>query len=285
MKKAFAIAAVMLLVSTKGEARPLLTEEVPTVGRRSFDATIGISKRLDDFGSPKTTYSTVNFPVRAQLGLSNHFDFGFMLAYLSHRLETQTAHYKGSMNGQFSPFIKYSPWTYLGFELLWHTRTPESGVQDLPAVRGQDFEPLIMAQLPTAWPITFNVGYIFRGNYKSKLGISNDIAYHIDPGNIFEAKTAIEIPIRWHFAILGELAYYNTGGSTVENRSIGGSAGEAMDGLVGLTWGYAGWNIGAGAAFGLLEERHTSFDLERGAGDVLYKVNLAYKLTPKRLRQ
>ena len=39
-----------------------------------------------------------------------------------------------------------------------------------------------------------------------------------------------------------------------------------MDAFIGMEWAYKGWTIGAGAAFGLLDEQHTSFDIERGAG-------------------
>ena len=102
------------------------------------------------------------------------------------------------------------------------------------------------------------------------------------PGDIFESRLALEVPVWRFFSLLGELAYYDTDTKEIAGLEVAGSAGEALDGLVGITWSRFGWNIGVGAGFGLLEESHTSFDLERGAGDFMYKVSVAYKLTPKK---
>jgi hypothetical protein len=112
--------------------------------------------------------------------------------------------------------------------------------------------------------------------------VSNGPAHHVVPGNIFEAKTALEIPLNYHISILGELAYYNFSQTTIAGVAIPDSAGEALDGTTGITWAFAGWNIGLGASFGLLDEQHTSFDLERGAGDIKGIFSVSYKLVPKR---
>lgn len=267
------------------EARPLLTEEVPTVGRRTFEASFSMSERRDEFNTLAQEYETVNFPITARFGVTNTFDAGFLLNYVSQRLETGSAEFKGSQNGRFSPFIKISPWDYFGFQAFWHLRAAEEGEQELPVVRGTDYETLFLVKLPVTWPVTFNAGYLFRGKYRSKLGVRNGIAYDIEPGDVFEAKGAIEIPLAFHFSLLGELAYYNSGENRVEGVTVPDSAAEAMDVLGGITWAYKGWNIGAGAAFGLLEEKYTSFDYERGAGDYTIKGTISYKLVPRRPNQ
>lgn len=284
MRIRFALFVLTLTALSRppAQARPLFTEEVPTVGKKSFEASLSMSKRNDVFGTPENLYTTVNTPLSARIGLHRAVDLGFTLNYVSQRLETQNAHFTGSQNGRFSPFLKVSPWNNVGFQVFWHTKSPEQGAQNLPVARGEDFEALLLLKLPVAWPVSMNVGYVARGNYMSKLGITNDIAYKIEPGDLFEAKAAVEVPVKFHFSLLGELATYSGRKTRIQNAAVPDSAAEAMDGLVGLTWAYGGWNIGAGAAFGLLEERHSSFDVERGAGDVLYKLTAGYRLVPRR---
>ncbi len=276
----FALALVS--ISPALHARPLLTEEVEPAGRYNFEATISVSQREDEFNTPRTNYKTVAFPMRARLGLTRRFDIGFGLTYLSQRLETPTAHYSGSQNGRFSPYFKYSPSDWFGFEFIWHTKKGEQGDQELPVQSSYDYETLALFKIPTNWPIRFNVGYLWRGGYHSKLGVSNDTIYKVEPGNIFESKGSLEIPIVWHIGLLGEVAYYRSENTKINQSVLADSGGEAMDALGGLTWSYAGWNIGAGVAFGLLDEQHSSFNLERGAGDVLYKGTVSYKLAPRK---
>ncbi len=274
--------SLISVIQAVSYARPLLTEPVETVGRHSFETIFGISKRYDTFGNPEAEYDTVNFPIRAQFGVSNRFDIGIQMTYLNQRLQTEHAHFTGSQNGRLSPFVKYSPWEYLGFQFFLHGKKKEQGDQNLPVARGTDYEALALFKLPTAWPISFNVGYLFRNGYDSKLGVSNSPSFHVVPGDIFESKLALEVPLIFHFSLLGEAAYYKFERTSIDDREVDGSSGEAADALAGLTWAYGGWNLGFGAAFGLLEERSTSFDLDRGAGDVMYKASLSYKLTPRK---
>ena len=273
------------LMRPPAEARPLLTEEVPTVGKKSFEVIVSLSQRDDAFGTPKTNYRTVTFPVSARIGVHRAVDIGFYLNYIKHRIEATNSHFTGSQNGRFSPFVKVSPWKNLGFQAIWHTQSPEQGAQSLPIARGRDIETLMMLKLPVDWPVTFNVGYVFRREYRSKLGVSNGPSYRVQPGDIFESKGAIEIPLKFHLSILGELAYYTSRQNRIEGIPVAGTSAEAMDALIGMTWNFRGWNIGAGAAFGLLDEQHTSFDLERGAGDTLYKATVAYRLVPRAGKQ
>ncbi len=282
---AFFIAGFCLLTGPNLHARPLFTEEVNTIGKKAFEASVSAGIRNDEFGTPVIKYNTGTIPFSARIGFTRTFDAGFYLTYIGQRLETGNASYTGSSNGMFSPFFKVSPWPYLGFQGIWHTKNSEQGAQNLPVARGHDFESIMLLKLPTAWPVNFNVGYLSKGYYRTKLGISNDHAYKVEPGNIFEAKGALEVPIAFNISLLGELAYYNSEEDRIEGVAVPESASEAMDALAGITWAYAGWNIGAGAAFGLLDEQYTSFDLERGAGDVMYKMTVSYRLVARRPNQ
>ena len=92
----------------------------------------------------------------------------------------------------------------------------------------------------------------------------------------------MEIPIPAHFYLISEAAYYTVSSRKHNDVAIPNTSGEAADVLFGLGWGYAGWNMYSGVGFGLLEESHTSFDVERGAGDVQYRLGLSYKLKPSK---
>jgi len=76
-------------------ARPLLTENVETVGKYSFEPSFAISQRSDTFGFPQATYKTVTMPVEARLGIHPNADLGFGLEQLSQRIETDTAQLSG----------------------------------------------------------------------------------------------------------------------------------------------------------------------------------------------
>lgn len=282
MRNFAAIMAVTFLFPQILSARPLLTEEPETLGRYTFEAGVSLSQRDDAFNSPKITYKTVNFPVLLRLGLHKNLDIGFNISYINQRLETGGANFSGSRTGLFSPLIKISPWKNFSFLTLWHTKATDEAEQDLPIARGDDLEAILSLRLADIWPTTVNIGYVSKGKYHSKLGVATGIPYKIEPGDIFEAKSAVEIPLKWHLSLLTELAYYNFQSKKISDQAVTNSAGEALDALVGLTWNLGGWNIGLGTAFGLLDESHTSFDLERGAGDVLYKLTACYKLSSRK---
>jgi hypothetical protein len=139
---------------------------------------------------------------------------------------------------------------------------------------------LALYSLPTRWPVNFNAGYVLRDPYNSKLGVETGEKTRVRPGDIFELRTSMQIPIPAHFAILTELAYYHVQREELNSVLVPDSAGQAMDALVGLSWDYNSWYLTGGVAFGLLDESHTSFDMERGAGDMMYRLRLGYKLFP-----
>ena len=181
--------------------------------------------------------------------------------------------------------MKYVPFERLGVIAFWHTKRAEKGDQALPIGRGDDIEALVLYSLPTRWPVTFNGGYIHRDPYTSKLGINAGSPVRIRPGNIIQLKASVQKPLPANFSLLNELAYYSFEQQKIGSSATPNSAGEALDALVGLSWDYKGWNLGGGVSFGLLDERHTSFAIERGAGDVTYHLRIGYKLVPHRLRQ
>jgi hypothetical protein len=280
------LTAIFLGTASISQARPLLTEEPNTAGRLTFETSIGGSVRLDTFGSaPQTKYQTVRSPWLARLGLTSRFDFGFRLDYFSQRLEQNDIRYQGSSNELFSPFIKYNPWEHVGFMLFWHTKRGPQEDQELPIARGNDIEALALFSAPTPWPLTLNVGYVKRDPYNNKFGIQAGDAVRVRPGDIFELKTSMETPLPAHLSVLSELAYYHVQRETLGEHGVQNSAGDAMDALIGLSWDYKSWYLSGGASFGLLNESHTSFDLERGAGDVSYQLRLGYKLFPHKAAQ
>jgi len=275
--------AILVANGTKiAWARPLFTQEVSTLGLFTFESGLSLSQREDAFNSPRVKDETIIFPFYMKIGLSPHLDFGFTLRHVSHHLKFQGTTYTGSSNAQFSPEIKYSPWESLGFLAIWHTAKSEHPLDNLPIAQGNDAELFALFKLPTSWNCTLNVGYDIRGKYNSQFGVSNAEFSHVEPGNIFESRAAMEIPLRWNLSLLNELAYYNVTKEKINQINVPESNGDAMDALVGITWTDGNWNIGTGIGFGLLDEKHTSFDLERGMGDTTYKFSLSYKLTPKK---
>jgi len=274
------IAAFLGGLAPLTHSRPLLTEEVDTLGKFTFEAGFDISIRTDDFGFPKSTVETVFFPVSAHLGLSENLDVGLSFSQSTQRIKTPGGKLSGSASGQLDLQTKFSPWDHMGFLAVWKTSTSEEE-DDLPIGRGNDVELTALFSLPRPWRPQFNIGYVFKGDYDSSFGIRNQPPSDLDPGNIFETKASVEIPIKFNFNLLTELAYYNVASQSINGVKVKGTDGEAMDALVGLTWAWGGWNIGTGVGFGLLEESHTSFDLERGAGDVYYQFSLYYKLKPR----
>ena len=274
--------SIALIVAQPLMARPLLTEEVPTIGKKAFETTFSISERRDKFNTPESTYRSVNFPFSARFGLSRSLDLGLYLLLVNHRLETPEAQYSGSNNGRISPFLKFSPWDYMGLMVIYHGKNTEEIEQELPIGFGKDWEFRTLFKMPTFWPISFNINYVMRGAYDSKFGVRNPVPRTVRPGNIFETRGAVEIPLKHHFSILGEMAYYSAEKSTIQGVEVANSSAEAMDGLIGLTWSYFNWYLSAGAAVGLLDEKDTSFNLERGAGDGMIKLSVTYRLTPKK---
>ncbi|MCG3205446.1 MAG: hypothetical protein KCHDKBKB_02167 [Elusimicrobia bacterium] len=278
----FILAVAILVIKETAQARPLLVEEVSTVGKKSFETTISFSHRIDQFNTaPQVTYETFQLPLTLRLGLSKSSEFGFDFQYIHQKLKQGSAEYSGSINGRFSPFVKIAPWKLLALKFLYHPSTPEETEQELQVATGEDFEAIALFQIPTKWPLTFNIGYLTRGRYNTKFGVQNGPIYGVDPGNIFESKLSLEVPLKFNLSLLTETAYYNSQDTYISNQQVPSSAAEAMDVLLGLNWAYKGWNIGSGVAWGLLEEKYTSFNLERGAGDVMYKLNIGYKLSPR----
>ena len=267
------------------QARPLLTEEANTSGRLTFDANISMKLREDTFGTPQTKYQTVVFPWQARLGITSKLDAGFMLNYVSQRLQQNGIRYEGTANELFSLFVKYNPWEHLGFMLYWHAKRAEQDNQSLPIARGDDIEALMLYSAPTPWPLTFNAGYVMRDPYNNKFGIAAGEPTRVRPGDILELKSSLQIPLPAYLSILSELAYYHVQKESLGDVGIENSAGDALDALIGLSWDYKAWYISGGVSCGLLNESHTSFDLERGSGDVSYHLRLGYKLLPHKADQ
>src|SRR5262245_16722134 len=113
-------------VASPAHARPLITEEVATVGHLMFEAGLGGSYRNDKYKAPdKNEYETVRIPAYAKIGFGNHFETGFTLDYQSQRLHTPAARYEGSRTALFSPEIKISPFTNAGLQFIYHDAIEE----------------------------------------------------------------------------------------------------------------------------------------------------------------
>jgi hypothetical protein len=279
------IALILLLVLPAAplHARPMITEEVATVGKLMFEAGFKASYRVDSFKAPeKTDYETVNIPVEAKLGLSPRLEAGVVLNYVSHRLDTPNALYSGSRTALFSPEVKYSPWSAFGLQIIYHTAIAEEETQELPVARGDDYEVKALFRVPMRVPLQINLGYLFRNSYSTRFGVEGGPKYRVEPSDVAEASIAAEIPLKWGFGLLTEAAYYRVGEQSTADVTNEESDGEAMDALVGLTWTRGGWALGTGVAFGLLDESHTSFDLQRGAGDYQLRWMASYRLKPRK---
>jgi hypothetical protein len=282
-----ALASGMLCFLGSGiaPARPLLMREAPTVGRFNFEAEVSISQRNDQFGVTNHKYKTVVFPVSFRFGATENFDFGFSLKHLSHSMYKGEAKFSGSNNPIVSPEFKWGLGDYFSVLAIWHAAKSEKSGQEMPVVQGDDYEFDALLTFPTRWPLSLSAGYVLKGNYHSTMGVLFVPKKKVEPGDIFQSHGALEIPLAWDFYLLSELAYYYVQERKIDDVPMSHSEGEALDAAVGITWAYKDWNIGTAAAFGLLDEQHTSFDLERGAGDITYKLTIAYKLTRKRLRR
>ncbi len=284
MKRIHFIFLAILIMAPSAWAHPLITEEVQPVGFLNFQGGMFISYRRDSFGSPTQKYETVNFPVELKFGVHRKAEIGLDLAYLFHKTKLEQSNdLSGSSNANLTPSFKYSPWEYLGFRVLWHIRKAEKAEDEFPIARGDDIEFLQLFKIPVPYGAAhINTGYLWRDSYQSNLGIRAFPKSKVEPGNIFESRASWEIPTRWNLNLLSEVAYYRTGKQKIEGVTIANSDGEAMDALGGLTWAYQGWNLSAGVAFGLLDESHTSFNLERGAGDWQTLFRISYMLMPRK---
>jgi len=272
---------MFLLSSQRTSAVPLIAREATTLGKFNFQATTGISLRQDWFGSPENRFETVIFPFAVRLGLANKLDIGLRIRHLTQRIVTPNTRFTGSLSGYFSPEIKMG--LTHRFSLLGIYHLPNDNQEDdLPLTRGKDFELVALYTVPSSIKMNLNAGYVWKGHFNSNLGIRSGATKGVNPGNIFLLKGALEFPIKFHLALLTELAYYNVDDRVIEEVTLTDSAGNAMDALVGLTWKYKGWDMGAGVGFGLLGESHTSFELDRGAGDIYYEFSMAYKLKPRK---
>ncbi|MBV9079927.1 MAG: hypothetical protein JO102_02270 [Elusimicrobia bacterium] len=274
------LAISVLCLTAPAHARPFLTHEVAPVGRYTFETGFDASFRADRFQSPKTDYGSVAIPVHAAFGFTDRLETGAELAYFSQRLDTANSRFNGSRPAALAPEVKYAFGRYVGLQFIWHAAIGEVNAQSLPVARGDDYEYRLLLKAPFAWPTHLNLGYVNKGRYFSRLGIEAGPKFHIAPGDITEAMLSIEAPVRWGFSLLGEGAYYHVAGRHVDHLYINDSKGDAADALVGLSWTSHGWTLGTGVSFGLLNERLTSFDIERGSGDVTYRWSILYRLKP-----
>jgi len=263
-------------------ARPLITRELNTLGRNTFEAGFSISERIDEFNTPRDTYQTVFVPVYMRFGLFKRLDVGLELEHASHRLDTNGKRLKGSKPARFSPEIKLTFSDSLGILGVLEVESEEENGQDIPISRGNNYEILALYKFSSLWPLQLNAGVVLREEYSAQLGIQDGPNRNVDPGTIFETSLALEIPMKKGFFLLSELAYYDVANQKLDGITVQDSAGQALDALVGMVWVHKGWNIGLGASFGLLDESHTSFDINRGAGEVSGKFAVSYKLKPKR---
>ena len=283
MKKLRLFILTLLAGTSSLWARPLLTEEVKPIGFLNFEGGTTFSYRRDSFGNPVNTYETVNFPVQIKFGVHRKADAGINVSYLFHKLKMPNGELSGTSSANIIPNFKYSPYEYFGVKFLWHMAQSETTSDELPVARGDDFEFIQMFKIPVSFgAMHLNTGYLWRDTYQSRLGARTALKHKIEPGNIFESRASWEIPALWNINLLSELAYYAVSQEKLDGQSIPNSSGDALDVLLGLTWIYEGWNIGAGMAFGLGSENHTSFNLERGAGDWQGLFHLSYKISPQR---
>ncbi|MFN0117145.1 MAG: hypothetical protein ACKVQC_02475 [Elusimicrobiota bacterium] len=281
MKK-FNLACLVLLTSSIVSARGLLTEQPQTLGKFVFEPTLGISARVDEFNSPAVKYKTVLVPFEARLGFTRRIDWGIGFQHAGQHLDAGSTELKGSRPLLLSSLLKWNPRENVGLFLKWYARSSDETNQELPIARGNDYEFLAITQTPTRIPLFLNVGYIFKGSYSTQLGIKSGPSVRIEPGNIFQARASVELPIKYHISVLTEAVFYQTASKQINRQEVADSSGDALDLIFGLTWVYKDWDLRGGFGFGMLDENLTSFDLERGAGDAQFKFAVSYRLKPRR---
>lgn len=276
--------SIFLLSPSLLFARPILTEPVNTLGLFNFEGGLAISYRSDQFGNPKAKYLTTLVPFSARIGLYKNVDFGISLTHVAQEVDQNDHNFSGSSTGRISPLLKFSPFEWGGLFFQWTPHAMEHTNEELSIASGDDYEIFGILQIPNPSPakITLNFGSIIRGNYNSRFGIQAVPSSHVKPGNIYEAKLAVEVPIRWNLNLLAESAYYSVEKQSVNDIEVPHSKGKALDLLGGVAWVYHGWDIRTGVGFGVLDESHTSFDPKHGAGDVQFHFGLAYKITPRK---
>ena len=279
--------ALVLLVTAPAPllARPILTESVEPIEKWSFETEFAPSQRWDEFTEPETDYESVTLPVRFAIGLPARTEAGFSVTHYAQRLKRQSLRLSGSSKSRFSPYLKWSPSRYLGLVATYHESTSELEGEELPVTFGQDWEAALLFRIPGLSWMQFNAGHVWRGNYDSKFGVAGAPSAGVEPGDVAYGRASLEIPLRFGLALLAETVYTAVQERFIDGRRIPDSDGEAMDALAGVTWSRGGWNIGLGAAFGLLDESHTSFAIDRGAGDVQAVLSLAYRLRPRQFER
>lgn len=280
MKKLLLASLAFFFIPSLLSARPFLTREGPSLGFMTFEAGLAVTQRNDSFGSPEKKYETATIPFYARLGILNRLDLGFTIKYLDHRLSLGSSKLDGSVTSLVAPEAKWALTDNFSLLGIFTPTRAEQEADTLPMGRGNDFEMVACYSPATAWPLHFNLGEVWRGRYKSHFGVPTGPVATVEPGNIFEAKAALEIPLRSHFSILTETAYYYVDTMKISGNSLADSSGSACDALIGLDWGWKGWNVGVEAGFGLLSESHTSFEVERGSGDVQLIFYTSYRLAP-----
>ncbi len=279
LKKLF-LSIFFLCLSGGGWAAPFLTREAAPLGTLTYAAGISVAQREDTFGSPEMKYRTVLFPFYMRLGVTNRLDMGFTLKSFSHRIKSHDKHFSGSATSIFVPELKWNILQDFSIFGAYSLNKDEDSGDALPVGQGNDIELLAIYSSRGNIPVHLNIGYVWRADYSTRMGVQSQDRVQFDPGDIFEAKAALEVPLGQHFSFLTETAYYKFGSQTVDGETISESAGDALDLLTGLAWSCWGWTVGTEVGFGLLDERYTSFDIERGSGDYSVSVYTSYRLAP-----
>ncbi len=274
--------AAIFLAPMLANARPLFLEPAGTTGRLAFESIVEVSQRWDNYGSPQSKYTSVSFPITLRLGLSRRLDVGATLQHVSQRLKTGAAEFSGSDAGRLSPQVKFGFRDNISVLGIWHVGTNEED-QELPIARGDSPEIRFLAAVPTALPLAVDIGYLRQARYNGRLGVQGVPLKNIDPGDIFDARVALLFPLSKGFSASLETVYSTIGDQEIEGVIVADTSGEALDVFLGLTWSYKDLVLGLGGGTSLLDESHTSFAIDRGAGDFTAKFLFSYKLQPKKI--
>lgn len=272
----------LLLTAASAHARPLFLEPSPTSGLLAFETVFSLTQRWDQYGTPESEYESFSFPVTFRLGVHRRLDIGFSIQYVSHHIEVGDLRFGGNDSGRISPEFKLGLLENLSFQGIWHLSSSENEDNELPVGRPSNLEGRLLATIPTAFPISIDAGYLSQRQYNGRLGVLGSDQKEIDPGDIADFRLAVIVPISKKFSASAEGIYSYIGDRKVDGETITDSSGEALDVGVGLSWEYKDITLGLGVAAGLLEETHTSFAIDRGAGDITGKFLFSYKLKPRK---
>lgn len=187
----------------------------------------------------------------------------------------------GCDSGRASPEFKFALRDNVSIQGIWHISSGEEN-QELPIARGDSPELRFLAAIPTSWPICVDIGYLRQARYNGRLGISGAPLKNIDPGDVADARLALLMPLPKGLSASLETIYSSIGDEKVDGVTLADTGGEALDVFLGLSWTYKDLVLGVGAGTGLLDESHTSFAIDRGAGDFLAKFLFSYRLQPNK---